>query len=105
MTGHDDGKPMTCKEFDAAMLDLIASGEDIDAHPHIQSCELHRALLKDLQAIADAAKLLFPAEEDPPDDLWSKLDDKLKASTDVSGENEEPSTAKLAAAHDDKGEK
>src|ERR1700722_8020976 len=100
MTGQYDGKPMTCREFDAVMLELIASGEDINTHPHIQSCELHRALLRDLQAIADAAKMLFPAEEDPPDDLWTKLDDKLKAATNDSEKKTDHSMAKGEAAPD-----
>ena len=37
-------------------------------HPHIQRCELCRALLADLETIAEAARRLFPIEE-PPDEL------------------------------------
>ena len=34
------------------------------------------ALLADLEAIAEAARQLFPIEE-PPDDLWKKIQSKL----------------------------
>ncbi len=72
-----DLKEMSCEEFDARMTAMMASGEDIFTHPHVQSCELHKALLADLEAIARVAKDLFP-EVDPPDDLWSGIEGKLK---------------------------
>ena len=54
MTG-DPGK-MSCAEFQAQLPELIGSGEDVPAHPHLQSCELCRALLADLETIAEAAR-------------------------------------------------
>jgi hypothetical protein len=68
---------MSCEEFDAHMSEMIAAGEDIFNHPHVRTCELHKALLADLEAIAIAAKELFP-EVDPPDDLWKGIEGKLK---------------------------
>ena len=44
-----------CEEFQAQLPDLISSGERITDHPHLQSCYLCRALLADLEAIAQAA--------------------------------------------------
>ena len=72
----EDPKVMSCEEFDAHMSEMIATGQDIFTHPHVQSCELHKALLADLEAIARVAKDLFP-EVDPPDDLWKDIEGKL----------------------------
>ena len=69
---------MSCAEFQAQLPDLIGSGADAKAHPHIQSCELCRALLADLETIAEAARQLFPVV-DPPDDLWSHIESAIKS--------------------------
>lgn len=66
-------REMTCEEFTARMARLVASGKDIFAHPHVKSCKTHRALLEDLEAIARAARQLFP-EVDPPDQLWKQIE-------------------------------
>lgn len=96
MTAPNDPNNMTCQEFQALLPELIGTGQDISRHPHIQSCELCRALLADLEAIAQAARDLFPIEE-PPDELWSKLDSAIKqeesapekaASSDLEGSPE-----------------
>ena len=50
------------------------------AHPHMQSCELCRALLADLETIAEAARQLFPAVE-PPDELWEHIESAIKSET------------------------
>jgi hypothetical protein len=70
---------MTCEEFQAHMPELIASGEDISQHPHILECELCRALLADLEAIAAAAREMFQPVEDPPDNLWEQIQSKIRA--------------------------
>ncbi len=72
-----DPKNMTCEEFQAQMPELIGSGENASAHPHVQNCALCRALLADLETIAEAARQLFPVE-DPPDTLWEKLESAIK---------------------------
>jgi hypothetical protein len=64
---------MTCAEFQAQLPELIGSGEQIAEHPHIRSCALCRALLADLETIAEAARQLFPIEE-PPDELWDQIE-------------------------------
>ena len=73
----NESKNMTCEEFQAQMPELIGSGEDVASHPHVQSCALCRALLNDLETIAEAARQLFPVE-DPPDTLWEKLESAIK---------------------------
>ena len=72
-----DRNNMTCEEFQAQMAEMIGTGEDASMHPHVQSCELCRALLRDLETIAEAARQLFPVE-DPPDTLWEKLESAIK---------------------------
>ena len=69
------GEPnkLSCQEFREQMADLVGSGADVNQHPHLQSCEDCRALLSDLQTIADAARKLLPVEEQPQDDLWDRI--------------------------------
>ena len=69
---------MTCAEFQAQLPDLISTGESVAGHPHLQNCELCRALLADLETIAEAARQLFPLEEEPPDDLWEHIQNAIK---------------------------
>ncbi len=71
MTG--DPNEMNCQEFQAQMADLIGSGEDAASHPHLLTCANCRALLADLQTIADAARQLLPVQP-PDDDLWSRIE-------------------------------
>jgi hypothetical protein len=63
----------SCIEFQAQLPDLIASGEDISDQSHFQSCENCRAVMADLETIAEAARQLFPIAE-PPDDLWEQIE-------------------------------
>jgi hypothetical protein len=67
---------LSCQEFQARLPELIGTGERIADHPHVQSCELCSALLADLDAIAQAARQLFPVEE-PPDDLWKEIESAI----------------------------
>jgi predicted anti-sigma-YlaC factor YlaD len=88
----DDAKNLTCAAFQAQLPDLIASGEDVNHHPHLKSCELCRALLADLETIAEAARQLFPIVE-PRDGLWEHIESAIKG--------EKASSA--AETSDDKG--
>jgi hypothetical protein len=76
-----DRNNMTCGEFQAQMAELIGSGEDVSTHPHVQSCTRCRALLNELEIIAEAARQLFPVV-DPPDTLWEKLESAIKQEGD-----------------------
>jgi hypothetical protein len=72
-----DAMNLNCAEFQAQLPELIGSGERIADHPHILSCELCRALLADLETIAEAARQLFPPVE-PPDELWEQIESAIK---------------------------
>ena len=63
---------LSCETFQARLPDLIGSGVQMSDHPHFRSCDLCRALLSDLDTIAQAARQLFPIE-DPPDSLWANI--------------------------------
>jgi hypothetical protein len=73
----EDAKKWTCEEFQAQLPEIIGSGENVAEHPHVKDCELCRALLADLETIAEAARQLFPVEE-PPDGLWEQIESKIK---------------------------
>jgi len=91
----EDPNNLTCAEFQAQLPELIGSGMKIADHPHMQNCELCRALLADLETIAEAARQLLPIEE-PPDELWEHIESAIKleqAGSDqeqTSSDQEEP---------------
>jgi len=70
-------KTMSCAEFQAQLPELIESGASAADHPHVRECELCRELLANLEAIAEAARQLFP-EVEPPDDLWEHIESAIK---------------------------
>ncbi len=74
---NDNVSKMSCAEFQDQMAELIGSGEDPDAHPHLKDCADCRALLAELQTIADAARELFPSVE-PPDEVWEHIESAIK---------------------------
>jgi hypothetical protein len=67
---------MACEQFQAGLPELIGSGEKLDAHAHLRSCPLCRALLADLETIAEAARQLLPIVE-PPDALWLQIESAI----------------------------
>lgn len=73
----DDRDKMSCAEFQAQLAELIGSGADASAHPHILSCEDCRKLLSDLETIAEAARQLLPVQE-PRDELWEHIESAIK---------------------------
>jgi hypothetical protein len=72
-----DRNNMSCEDFQDQMAELIGSGEDLSTHPHVQTCARCRALLNELETIAEAARQLFPVV-DPSDTLWDKLESAIK---------------------------
>jgi len=78
-------QPISCAEFQEKLPDLFASGqngvpEDPIFQDHLDTCENCTALVRDLQYIADQARMLLePAEEEPSEDVWSNIKIKLQA--------------------------
>jgi hypothetical protein len=75
MTG--DPAKLSCAAFQAQLPELIGSGVNLLNHPHLQGCKLCRALLADLETIAQAARQLFPVVE-PPDELWKQIESAIQ---------------------------
>ena len=73
----DNRKNMSCEDFQEHLPELISSGMDVSDHPHLESCELCRALLSDLETIAAAARELFPVE-DPSDRVWEQIQSAIQ---------------------------
>lgn len=79
----DQPKTLNCQQFQDKLPELIGSGENIAGHPHLKSCELCRALLAELETIAEAARRLFPIVE-PPEELWEHIEMAIKGEEDPS---------------------
>jgi hypothetical protein len=73
----DNRKNMSCEDFQEHLPELIGSGVDVSDHPHLETCELCRALLSDLETIAAAARELFPVE-DPSDRVWEQIQSAIR---------------------------
>jgi predicted anti-sigma-YlaC factor YlaD len=68
---------MTCQQFQDRLPELLGSGENLSAHPHLQQCARCRALIADLETIAEAARQLYPVA-DPPDRLWAQIESAIE---------------------------
>lgn len=80
---------MTTAEFSELLPELMASSEGtLSDDPRLQTFFATHpdaaALVRDLEAIAEAAKGLFEADEEaePDDNLWSKIASKLPTEPD-----------------------
>jgi hypothetical protein len=62
-----DPNTLDCLRFQAQLAGLIGTGQNIADHPHLQNCALCRALLADLETIAEA-----------PDELWEHIESAIK---------------------------
>ena len=60
---------MTCDEFQQQLPELFESGMDQDKHPHLQTCDNCAALVRDLNYIAQQAKLLLPIQDPSPEGM------------------------------------
>ena len=75
----DGNEKMTCAEFQAHLPELIGSGVNVADNEHLKSCELCKALLADLETIAEAARQLFPVEKEPSEKLWEQIELAIKS--------------------------
>jgi hypothetical protein len=68
---------LSCEQFQSRLPELIGSGAVAAEHPHLQHCELCRALLADLETIAEAARQLLPIV-DPSEELWEHIESAIR---------------------------
>ena len=66
-----------CAEFQDQLPSLFESSEDLAAQPHLETCETCSALVRDLEYIAQQAKLLLPIH-DPSPQVWDNIQIALK---------------------------
>jgi hypothetical protein len=78
--------PQACHEFQEQLPELIGSGQPLESHPHVKICENCRALIRDLETIAEAARQLLPVQQ-PEDDLWDRIESAIKADEGSAGES------------------
>jgi hypothetical protein len=70
---NQDQTDADCARFQASMPERIGAGEDLQADPHMLTCERCRSLVRELEYIAEAARQLIPIEEEPRDELWANI--------------------------------
>lgn len=80
---------MTCEEFQSRLAERIGSGEDFTGDQHFRNCAGCRALLSDLNAIAEAARELFPIVE-PPEELWVRVESAIRSESGSRNPEEAP---------------
>jgi hypothetical protein len=63
---------MTCAEFQERLPELFETHTDLSAEEHLKTCENCAALVRDLEYIAQQAKLLLPIH-DPSPTVWDNI--------------------------------
>lgn len=59
MTDDSEPEATDCQEFQRRLTTLLVAGEDLYRDRHLQTCERCRALVVDLEKIAENARDLF----------------------------------------------
>lgn len=73
---------IACAEFQQQLPELFESGAPLQDQDHLKTCEQCSALVRDLEYIAQQAKLLLPIH-DPSPAVWNNIQATL--STDQNG--------------------
>jgi hypothetical protein len=71
---------LTCAAFQEQLPDMFAdsaSGKSPELRHHLDNCANCAALVRDLQYIAEQARLLMLPTEEPSDNVWSNIQSKL----------------------------
>jgi len=63
---------MTCADFQERLPELFETHADLSADEHLKTCENCAALVRDLEYIAQQAKLLLPIH-DPSPGVWENI--------------------------------
>jgi hypothetical protein len=72
-----NGTTVDCAVFQDQLPGLFESGENLNTQPHLKTCENCSALVRDLEYIAQQAKLLLPIH-DPSPAVWDNIQTALK---------------------------
>ena len=76
-----NGTIMNCAEFQDCLPELFDSGKDLSNHDHLKTCENCAALVRDLEYIAQQAKLLLPLH-DPSPAVWDNIQSAIQRDED-----------------------
>jgi hypothetical protein len=76
-----NGKIMNCAEFQDRLPELFESGKDVGSEEHLRTCENCAALVRDLEYIAQQAKLLLPLH-DPSPNVWNNIQSAIQRDED-----------------------
>jgi len=67
-----DTMKMDCAQFQDRLPELFESGADLSTNQHLRTCTNCSALVRDLEYIAQQAKLLLPLH-DPSPEVWTNI--------------------------------
>ena len=73
-----------CADFQEQLPDLFESGANLAQQDHLKTCEQCSALVRDLEYIAQQAKLLLPFH-DPSPAVWENIQTSLSSDKQNSG--------------------
>lgn len=89
----EDGTTMDCVEFQERLPELFESGKDLSREEHLKICENCATLVRDLEYIAQQAKLLLPLH-DPSPSVWNNIQSAIQRDEDQSDKKPTGSAAK-----------
>ncbi len=72
---------MDCAEFQRKLPELFEAHADLSKEPHLRQCEKCASLVRDLEYIAQQAKLLLPIH-DPSPAVWDTIQSALDKEQD-----------------------
>lgn len=84
---------MNCADFQDRLPELFETHADLRAEEHLKTCENCTALVRDLEYIAQQAKLLLPIH-DPSPGVWDNIRAAIRS--DPGSNNSGPSPASSA---------
>lgn len=82
-----------CAAFQERLPELFENSANLSEEEHLKHCENCIALVRDLEYIAQQARLLLPIH-DPSPTVWDKIRSAIKS--DVSPNPSSPSSARSA---------
>ncbi|MBV8631970.1 MAG: hypothetical protein JOZ83_13660 [Silvibacterium sp.] len=86
---------MTCADFQERLPELFETKADLSADEHLKTCENCAALVRDLEYIAQQAKLLLPIH-DPSPAVWENIKSAIRNDPDTKGGSSNPSVPRPA---------
>ena len=72
-----NGTTPDCAIFQEKLPSLFEGGGDLSLEPHLKTCQNCSALVRDLEYIAQQAKLLLPIH-DPSPEVWENIQSEIK---------------------------